>query len=61
MFMRVGDKSKRKKLEERFRIGMFVGLVDRSDEVVVLTPDGFDKVIVIRRGPVEQWGDKTFA
>ena len=33
MFMPVEDKSRRKKLEERFRTGMYVGLVDRSDEV----------------------------
>ena len=61
MFMPVEDKSRRKKLEEHFRTGMYVGLVDRSDEVVVLTSDGFFRVNVIRRLPVEQRGDKDFA
>eukprot|EP00975_Prorocentrum_lima_P071526 12938185-Prorocentrum_lima.AAC.1 len=35
---------------------MFVGLIDGSDD-----PDGFFKVNVIRRLPVEQRGDKDFA
>ena len=59
--MTVAERKHRKKIEERFRCGMFVGLVDRSDEVIVLTPDGFYNVNTLRRLPEQQRGDNIFA
>ena len=40
MFLTVADGKHRRKLDERFHTGMFVGLVDRMDEVIVLTKGG---------------------
>ena len=59
--MTVAERKHRQKLYARFRSGMFVGLVDRSDEVIVLTPEGFYKVNTLRRLPEQQRGDKVFA
>ena len=61
MFMTTAEGKRRRKYEERFLTGMYVGLVNRSDELVVLTPTGAFKVNVIRRLPVEQRGDARFA
>jgi len=60
MFMSVADKKHRKKLDERFFTGMCAWLVDRSDEVIVLTADGYLEVNTLRRLPVEQRGDAKF-
>jgi len=61
MFLTVADGKRRRELDERFRTGMYVGLLDRSDEVVVLTKTGYYKVNTVRRLPAEQRGDKKFA
>ena len=53
MFLTVAEGKRRQKFEDRFIPGLFVGLVDRSDEVVVLTSKGAFKVNTIRRLPRE--------
>ena len=40
---------KRKKLDARFLHGIFVGLADRSDELLVSTPYGCFKARTVRR------------
>ena len=37
MFLTVAGGKHRRKLDERFHTGMYVGLIDRTDEVIVLT------------------------
>ena len=53
MFLTVADGKHRRKLDERFHAGMYVGLVDRTDEVIVLTKGGYYKANTIRRLPEE--------
>ena len=61
MSMSVATQKHRKKLGERFFTGMYVGLVSRSDEVIVLTAGGYYKVGTVRRLPPSQRGDAKFA
>ena len=61
MFLTVAKGKRRQKYEDRFVLGCFVGLVDRSDEVYVLTETGAYKANCMRRLPAEQKGDALFA
>jgi hypothetical protein len=62
MFMTVADRAgPRRKLDERFSTGMYVGLVERTDEVIVLTEDGYFRVNTVKRVSEEQRGNKVFA
>ncbi|CAK0843308.1 unnamed protein product, partial [Prorocentrum cordatum] len=61
MFLTVAGGKHRRKLDERFHAGMYVGLVDRTDEVIVLTREGYFKANTTRRLPEEQRSDKVFA
>ena len=41
-------------LEPRFISGVFLGLTDRSDEIIVWGPEGIRKARTIRRRPEEE-------
>ena len=62
-----GDEADRRKakidLEPRFLNGIYLGLLDRSDEIVVWGPEGVRKARTIRRRPDgERWRpDEVFA
>ena len=58
MFMLAG--TKRAKSEDRFLPGIFLGLSDRSDELVVGTPTGCFKARTIRRLPMAERKDPEF-
>ena len=45
-------------LEPRFISGVFLGLTDRSDEIIVWGPEGIRKARTIRRPPQEGRWDK---
>eukprot|EP00971_Amphidinium_carterae_P119823 2373644-Amphidinium_carterae.1 len=48
----------RVKAEERFTTGAYLGLVDRSDEILVGTEEGVFKANTMRRVAMEQRGDE---
>ena len=56
--MTVGKK--RKKLDARFLPGIFVGLADRSDELIVATPAGCFKARTVRRLTISDRKDPEF-
>ncbi|CAK0909302.1 unnamed protein product, partial [Prorocentrum cordatum] len=51
IFLTVADGKHRRELDERFHAGMCVGLLDRADEVIVLTKDGDFEANAIRGLP----------
>ena len=57
MFLRVPPTKRRNKYEDRFVTGVYCGLIDRSNMVIVATPHGCEKVNSIRRLPRSQWRD----
>ena len=61
MFLTVAVGKRRQKMGDRYLTGMFVGLVDRSDEVMVLMETGCYRVNCMKRLPAEQRGDRVFA
>ena len=51
----IGDKRKAKiEMEPRFKDGVFLGLTDRSDEILVHCSEGVRKARTIRRKPEEE-------
>ena len=60
-FLTVAVGERWRKLDGRFRAGVYVGLVDGADEVIVLTGEGYFKANAIRRPPEAQRGDRIFA
>jgi len=61
LFMVVkGSGARQYKLDTRWQKGVYVGIVKRSDELIVLTPQGVRKARSIRRLPGEERHDKAF-
>ena len=51
---------KKSTAEQKYADGIFLGLVDRSDEAVISTPGGVVKSRCIRRLPLDKRGDAAF-
>ena len=62
MYMPIAETGpkKRHKMEDRFCTGVYLGLVDRSDSVIVGTASGCYVVNCIKRLPPIQQGDRRF-
>ena len=57
MYLRVAEKRMRQKFEYRWNTGIYLGLVERSNMVLVGTPNGVVKVNCIKRLPMNQARD----
>ena len=57
MYLRVAEKRMRQKFEDRWNTGIYLGLVERSNMVLVGTPNGVVKVNCIKRLPMNQAKD----
>ena len=57
MYLRVAEKRMRQKFEDRWNTGIYLGLVERSNMVLVGTPNGVVKVNCIKRLPMNQARD----
>ena len=57
MYLRVAEKRMRQKFEDRWNTGIYLGLVERSNMVVVGTLNGVVKVNCIKRLPMNQAKD----
>ena len=57
MYLRVAEKRTRQKFEDRWNTGIYLGLVERSNMVLVGTPNGVVKVNSIKRLPMNQAKD----
>ena len=57
MYLRVAEKRMRQKFEDRWNTGIYLGLVERSNMVLVGTPNGVVKVNCIKRLPMNQSKD----
>ena len=57
MYLRVAEKRMRQKFEDRWNIGIYLGLVERSNMFLVGTPNGVVKVNCIKRMPMNQAKD----
>eukprot|EP00973_Karenia_brevis_P086229 11958761-Karenia_brevis.AAC.1 len=58
MYLSVAEKKVRRKFEDRRHTGIYLGLVERSNMVMVGTTQGARKVNCIRRLPPQQASDK---
>ena len=57
MYLRVAEKRMRQKFEDRWNTGIYLCLVERSNMVLVGTPNGVVKVNCIKRLPMNQAKD----
>ena len=56
----ISKEKKKSTAERKHAEGIFLGLVDRSDEILVGTPEGVVKSRCIGRLPIESRGDAKF-
>ena len=57
MYLKVAINKRRRKYDDRFGTGIFVGLIERSNELRLLTPKGVIKVNSVKRLPPTQRRD----
>ena len=61
LYLRVAEKRRRRKFEDRWATGIYLGLVERSNMVLIGTPEGVRKVNCIKRLPRIQAKDPLLA
>jgi hypothetical protein len=57
MYLKIALNKRRRKYDDRFGTGIFVGLIERSNELRLLTPGGVIKVNNVKRLPPSQRRD----
>eukprot|EP00974_Lingulodinium_polyedra_P084879 8216320-Lingulodinium_polyedra.AAC.1 len=61
MFLKVAPSKRRRKYEDRWTTGIYLGLVERSNMLLVGTPEGVKKVNCVKRIAPSQAKDPELA